>query len=255
MIRAQSYWLQGMVKRLAGSAIDLLFPAHCLACHTELNSPRDRIGYCRECCDEMARGNWPVCRRCASRVPKTPGAASECGQCRNQKYWFDGVFALGDYDGLLREQALAMKTDRSERIANAIGKLVATRYGKQLRDLRLDGIVPIPMHPWRRLVRGSNSPVALASSMGRELAIPTFTRLLYRQRNSRPQIGLSQPARFRNVRGEMQFRKSYQFQQPHLLLVDDVLTTGATCSEAARILKRAGAARVTVAVAARTAGY
>ena len=145
-----------------------------------------------------------------------------------------------------------MKTDRSERIANAVGKQMAARFGAGLRDLQLDGIVPIPMHAWRRLARGTNPPAALATSLGRALGLPVFSRLLYRKRNTQPQLGLSQPARLRNVRGSMQIRNRYRFEAPRLLLVDDILTTGATCSEAARMLKRAGAARVTVIVAART---
>ena len=180
---------------------------------------------------------------------------SECAHCREQKLWFDRAIALGDYDGLLRDQALAMKTDRSERLARALGQLIAARLSDEIDETPPDAIVPAPMHAWRRLARGTNPPAALAATLGRELGLPVFSGLLYRRRNTQPQLGLSQPARFRNVRGEMQVRKSYLFDAPHVLLVDDILTTGATCSEAARMLKRAGAARVTVLVAARTASF
>jgi predicted amidophosphoribosyltransferase len=76
--------------------------------------------------------------------------------------------------------------------------------------------------------------------------------MLQVRRNIPPQIGLSRPGRFRNVAGEMALRPGYSLQAAHVLVVDDILTTGATASEAARVLKRAGAARVSVFVLART---
>ncbi len=251
MTAARSDWL----RRCTAGAVDLLFPPSCLACHVELDDVPDRIGYCLGCRDEMGRSEEPVCLRCAARVPDIPGTTSDCAHCRNEKLWFDRALALGEYGGLLRDQILAMKVDRSERLAGAMGLFVATQLGDDLRALQADAIVPVPMHTWRRLARGTNPPGALAVTLGRELDLPTFSQVLARRRNAQPQVGLSRPARFRNVRGEMQVRKSYSFDAAHLLLVDDTLTTGATCSEAARMLKRAGAAKVTVVVAARTLSF
>lgn len=249
LVRPQ--WLTRVVE----GTVDLLYPSACLACNVEIADIPDRIGYCLDCRAEMQRGDWPVCSRCASRVPKLPGAVAECGSCRGKKLWFDHALALGDYDSLLREQCLAMKTDRSERIAHSLGQLISKRLANEIASAAPDVIVPVPMHFWRRIARGTNSPAALASAFARELRIPAYPRLLYRQRNTQPQIGLSNPARFRNVRGELQVSTSYNFEAPHVLLVDDILTTGATCSEAARVLKRAGAAKVTVLVAARTLSF
>ncbi len=251
MAQVRSRWL----RRMTEGAIDLLFPANCLACHAELGETADRIVFCLDCRDEMGRGDWPVCQRCAARVPKIPGEVSECAHCREEKLWFDRALALGEYEGLLRFQVLAMKTDRSERLAGALGQLIAVRLDDELRALQPDAIVPVPMHAWRRLARGTNPPAALAMTLGRTLGLPTFSNMLFQHRSTQPQVGLSRPARFRNVRGEIRVRKSYSMEAPHVLLVDDTLTTGATCSEAARVLKRAGAAKVTVVVAARTLSY
>ena len=145
-----------------------------------------------------------------------------------------------------------MKNDRSERIANALAMALHDHFASDLKELKLDGIVPVPMHPWRRLSRGTNPPAALADTIGRNLGLPVYSRLLCRKRNTQPQIGLSQAARIRNVRGEMQVRASYDLHGSNLLLIDDTLTTGATCNEAARMLKKAKASQVTVLVAART---
>lgn len=241
--------------KAANLATDLLFPAQCLACRSELSVDTELSDFCADCRQEMQSGDWPVCRRCASRVPKFPGTVDECGHCRDQKFWFDRTLAFGDYDELLRDQCLAMKTDRSERLAQSMGRLVAQTLADELRRDRPDAIVPIPMHTWRRLARGTNSPSALAAALARELKIPAYPQLLRRPRDTQPQIGLSNPARFRNIRGQIEVTASYDLAAPHVLLVDDILTTGATCSEAARVLKRAGAAKVTVLVVARTASF
>jgi len=242
------HWLRCVTE----GAVDLLFPAACLACNAELDQLPSRIGFCDDCREEMSRSEGPVCRRCAARVPAIPGDVSECARCRENKLWFDQALALGNYEGLLREQVLRMKTDRSERLAKALGRLMAARLGDVLAELQLDAVVPVPMHAWRRLARGTNPPAALAAALGRELGLPTFPKLLYRWRNTQPQVGLSQPARFQNIRNEMRVRASYDLAAPRVLLVDDILTTGATCSEATRMLKRAGTAHVPVLVAALT---
>lgn len=243
------------LKHLRSSVVDLLYPPNCLACGEELDSSDDRIEFCLDCRQEMLRGDWPVCVHCASRVPKFPGTVQNCGHCRGRKLWFDRTLALGDYDGLLREQCLTVKIDRSERVAQSLGRLMAEQFRDDLLRLHPDAIVPIPMHVRRRLARGTNPPAALSAVVGRSLRIPAHLRLLERHRNTPPQIGLSNPARFRNVRGELQVRADYQINSPHILLVDDILTTGATCSEAARVLKHAGAAEVTVLVVARTPSF
>jgi len=248
MAQARSHWLQ----RLAAGAIDLLLPAHCLACNADLEDTAGGISYCSDCRTNMTQQLGLVCQRCASRVPNIPGATADCSRCREQNFWFDRTLALGEHTGLLREQLLIMKTDRSERLANSLAPLMLTQLEQRLRAFKLDAIVPIPMHAWRRLARGTNPPTALAAALSRQLKRPMFPRLLRKLRPTRPQVGLSQPARFLNVRGQISVRAGYQLKAPHVLLVDDILTTGATCSEAARVLKRAGAAQVTVLVAART---
>jgi predicted amidophosphoribosyltransferase len=107
------------------------------------------------------------------------------------------------------------------------------------------------MHPWRRIKRGTNPPATMAKFIGHELGLPALPKAL-RRRNSGPQKGLSRSARFRNMKNEMRTRAGYHLGAFRVLLIDDILTTGATCSEAARALKKAGAAEVTVLVVGRT---
>src|SRR4029079_16417363 len=103
-----------------------------------------------------------------------------------------------------------------------------------------------------RWLHGTNSAAVLAEVLADKLRVPLATSMLKRLRHTAPQFSLPPSERRANVRGVFALRTGYHLEQANVLLVDDILTTGSTCSEAARALKRAGAARVVVAVAART---
>ncbi|MCA9231955.1 MAG: ComF family protein [Planctomycetales bacterium] len=185
-------------------------------------------------------------------MPEIPGPVDECGHCREDRLQFERAIALGSYEGLLGELIVRMKYDRNERLASTLATLILSELGEVIRELQVDGIVPVPMVPWRRLARGTNSPAALAALVGRELGVPVFPRVLQYRRKPSQQKGLSRSGRFRNMRNLIFAKAGYPLEASHVLLVDDILTTGATCSEAARALKQAGAAQASVLVAGRT---
>jgi len=193
----------------------------------------------------------PVCDRCAAKIPEIPGSAATCHRCRKDKVRFDYTFAMGRYEGLLSELLLRMKSDRSEQLAHSFGKMLTIRFRDRLRQNLPDAIVPIPSSPWRRLYNGTNSSNALATVLSGLLNVPVV-RLLWKNPNTRRQLGLSRVGRIRNMRGGLRLKAGYHLENPHMLIVDDVMTTGATCSEATKVLKRAGASRVSVMVVART---
>lgn len=144
-----------------------------------------------------------------------------------------------------------MKRAAGEPLSVAMGDLLATRRRGVLAAVEADLVVPIPMYWGRRLLRGTNSPEILARRLSRRLGIPWEPRLLVRRRNTLLQPDLSPRERFRNIQGAFRVDKGYDLGGVRVLVVDDVLTTGATCSEAAKSLKQAGAAYVAVAVLAR----
>ncbi len=147
-----------------------------------------------------------------------------------------------------------MKTPKHDALSNAMGRLLAEQRREQLAEVRAEVVVPIPMFWGRRLRRGKNCPELLAGCLARSLQIPARPTVLVRHRNTRPQSELSPSQRFKNIRGAFRVRRPEAVRGVRVLLVDDVLTTGATCSEAARMLKEAGAVMVAVAVVARAQG-
>jgi ComF family protein len=207
---------------------------------------------CASCHAKLRIIDWPVCRRCAAPVPETNGVQLDCSHCRGVKLRFSGAIALGSYEGLLRQLIMRMKTDRSELVARNLVDLAWIELSWRLQALKVDVVASVPMDPWRRWRRGANPPRTMAERLAEKLGAPAASGMLRLLRPLPAQVGLSRPARFRNVAGEMSVRSTYHLEAAHVLLVDDILTTGATCSEAARALRRAGADEVSVFVLART---
>jgi len=184
-------------------------------------------------------------------VPHTP-VGRGCYRCAGRKLWFDGTIALGLYSGTLRDSVLRMKSAEGDSLSLAMARLLWHRRREQLTKLNVDVVAPIPLHWRRRLAHQTNSAALLAEVVANKLSVPLAERLLRRSRSTLRQFDLSPPERWKNVRRAFSVRAGYHLRSAHVLLVDDVLTTGATCSEAARVLKRAGAKEVTVFVVART---
>jgi predicted amidophosphoribosyltransferase len=146
-----------------------------------------------------------------------------------------------------------MKHFRGHRLAVAVGRVMANRLGERLAELQLDFVVPIPA-PWRRrLVQGANSPGILACQVARRLHLPIFPNMLKWRRKAQRQHMLLPAQRFQNVHQALAMSRGYDISGARALVVDDILTTGATANEAARVLRRAGATGVVVCVAARVA--
>jgi ComF family protein len=158
---------------------------------------------------------------------------------------------LGPYDGILRDAVLRLKNRTGEGLAELLGELWAARDAEQFRALAANAIVPVPLHWWRRWRRGYNQSAALARGLAAHLKIPCFPTGLRRLRNTPDQTIQSPSGRRDNVRGAFQVRRGLQIQGQTILLIDDVMTTGATAHEAARALRAAGAARVVAAALAR----
>jgi ComF family protein len=242
------------VSALATAGCDLLFPPRCAHCERELPDGAEWL-LCSQCLVRLAPATWRGCRRCGSEMPLevdlAPGA---CPRCRDAALKFDATVALGSYQAGLRDVVLRMKRPAHETLSVAMGRLLVERRRGELLEHGAHMVVPVPMFWGRRLRRGINSPDIVACCLAVSLGIPVRRNVLVRCRNTLPQAHLSPRRRFENVRGAFRVRRPEAIRDGHVLLVDDILTTGATCSEAAKMLKQAGAASVVVAVIARAQG-
>lgn len=176
----------------------------------------------------------------------------DCRVCRNLKLRFDRAIAVGLYEGLLRELVLRMKADSRGGLAHMFVELLWAEHGGELASSSVDVVVAAPERARMLNHNANRAPAALAEVLARKLRAPLAVRLLGVGRGVSKQVGLSRAGRFENMRGQMFVRRGYHLDGAHVLLVDDILTSGATGNEAARALKKAGASRVTLVVAART---
>lgn len=240
--------------RLSTAGVRLVFPPRCAACDGELPGYADDFPLCTPCRQTLGPEVWYGCPRCGSAMPDDEYVPIPCGLCRGTRLHFDAVYTLGSYADQLRDVVLRMKRRSGDSLSAAMGRLFAQRRGQLLTQYEADLAVPVPMHWSRRLWRGTNSPEVLAAGLGEFLGIPARRHAVARRRNTLPQVDLSPHQRFQNVRGAFAVRRATGLKGRRVLLLDDVLTTGATCSEVAKALKQAGASTVAVAVLARAQG-
>ncbi len=234
---------------------NLLFPPSCSFCGENLPPmPCGQPALCTACHQRFVADAKPCCTRCASPVPQRWGDQPRCSRCRDRRYYFDYAVALGLYQSELRQAVLWMKRHPYEPLTRALGTLLADHIAERVGEWNIDLVVPVPMHWWRRLRRGTNTARLLGESVSRRLALPLSVRVLRCRRKSLKQGTLRPLERFRNVRGAFRISSGYDITDKRVLLIDDILTTGATASEAARVLRQAGAQTVAVAVVARGTG-
>lgn len=171
-----------------------------------------------------------------------------CALCRLGLQGFDAVYSYGSYEGSLRELVHLFKYNGVRPLAVTFGKFLAQALP---RDTSFDVIVPMPLHWFKQWQRGFNQADVLAREIGKKWNVPV-RNLIRRKKATRPQAGLTNAKRRANVQGAFKIMRGKPLAGMQVLLVDDVVTTGATASACARVLKRAGAAHVALLALART---
>jgi ComF family protein len=236
-----------LAKHLAQGLMHLLFPGICPLCNAGV--PAGERLPCAACRAALTHDPHGSCPRCASTIGPFALLDGGCSSCRDTPLAFERVLRLGPYDGLLREVVLRMKHASGESLAELLGALWFEHGSARLKEVGADVVVPVPLHWWRSWRRGYNQSAALAEGLARGLGIP-WQRRLARIRATESQTAQTPAGRWQNMRGA--FRARGRRLAGTVLLVDDVLTTGSTCDEAAKVLRRAGAQRVVVAVLAKS---
>ena len=231
----------------SGQLIDFLLPGRCLLCNG-----RSSAGLC-SACDRDLPAIKDACDRCAIRLSGALNEAREgrlCGACITAPPPYDHAIAALDYifptTVLIRRFKFSRSFAAGSVLANRLFGAIAARHDFDL--VPVDAIIPVPLHPARLFFRVFNQAEVLARDLGRALGIRVSPRVLRRNRRTPSQTGLSAMGRRRNLAGAISAKP---IKARRVVLVDDVMTTGATVGECARALKRSGVEWVSVWVAAR----
>lgn len=249
----QSDERQGLARRVVSGAArfaadtrDLLFPPHCPGCGGRLD-PRADGALCPSCRRDLPTLAQPLCAGCG--VAAATPAAPFCPGCHG-RFAMDALVFAAPYAGTAKELVHRFKYQADFAAGRFLARLLATCVAAALPG-GADLVVPVPLHRRRLAGRGFNQAALLAREIARSLELPVAVAALGRAGNTRTLAGMHPDERSRELDGAFRARRPERIAGRRVLLVDDVLTTGATAEGCCRVLKGAGARWAGVAVAAR----
>ena len=234
-----------MLSTVRDNLFSTLFPEKCQSCNSALSMPAFGNA-CADCWAEthVFDGTEPLCFKCG--LPETPEKRT-CRQCSGHEY--DRAASLGIYSRALRAAVVGLKTQ--PHLSSNLRRLLAESFGRNgFADTTL--IVPVPLSKQRKLERGFNQAEVIAESLVKAVGIPADSHSLIRTKDSPiHRAGMDEKARDISVKNSFKVVRPRLIEGHTVLLIDDVLTTGATASYCAKALKRSGAEKVNVLTVAR----
>jgi ComF family protein len=235
--------IRGRCRGLVRAAVDVVYPPGCLACHGAVGAAH---GLCPRCWAAMPWIERPCCERLGLPFAVDLGAGLVSPAAMAEPPVFTRARAVARYDGPARDLVHRLKFGDRLELSLAMGAWMA-RAGAELVG-GADGLVPVPLHPLRLWRRRFNQAGLLAQAVSRRAGVAVRPDWLVRTKATRPQVGLSRNERALNLQGSFRVPEEARpaLAGRRLVLVDDVMTTGATANAASRVLIRAGAASVDV---------
>jgi competence protein ComFC len=226
----------------------LLYPPACAICSASVAAGEY---LCAECDAKITHIVPPFCAKCSEPFAGAISSAFTCANCAHRALHFDAAVAAYRSRGIVRRVILDFKYGRQIHLRHPVARwLLAALDDDRLRGRHFNIIIPVPLHPARERQRGFNQAGLLAELLSAHVSIqarPALERIRY----TTTQTAFDRAERMENLHGAFRLRKNADVRDLHVLLIDDVLTTGSTLSECARVLKEAGARSVHAATAAR----
>ena len=238
-----------LLRRMLEAAVAVVYPQGCLACRAEAT-----LGHplCPDCATLLRQAAQRQCPKCGATPGPHAAIGKTCPKCHGRKYSFRRAVACGPYDGPLGAIIRDYKYRHQTHLAETLSDWMIQALKRQ--DVTADIVVSVPMHPLKVFQRGFDHAGLLATKVSRRVGSPRLKRVLRRKTIGPDMVGLGYDARRRVAGQAFAVHPDTRLQGRSVLLVDDVLTTGATASECARLLRVAGARTVSVVVVARQAG-
>lgn len=234
--------------KVFGALTSLLYPPVCTICAAS-TEPGEYL--CGECEAKTTPIVAPFCSVCSEPFFGAITEAFTCANCAHRKIYFEAAVAVYRSRGIVRRVIHDFKYGHQMHLRHIVARWLGEALGDvRLRGRHFDVIVPVPLHPTRERERGFNQAALLAEMLSKKTATE-LSPALERTRYTTTQTAFDRAERMENLHNAFRLRKKAHVRDLRVLLIDDVLTTGSTLSECARILKRAGAVSVHAATAAR----
>jgi ComF family protein len=247
-----------LLLRSAGDAFcSAVFPAPCRICGATLDFA-GRLPVCLECLSSFTELAAPLCSLCGRPILSlhvSESATILCRLCRSETYDFDIARSYAFYDPPMVRAILLLKHGGVPPLGAWFARKVAEVVARDAAAFDADLIVPVPLHRARRRERGYNQAELIALPLARQLGVPARNNILLRSRPRPGVLRLTRSQRWSAAKGAFATRPGAQVDKLRVLLVDDVMTTGATLDACSRVLRRAGAARVMALTVARTPAH
>ncbi len=240
-------------RQIANGILNLFYPAICFICSDPVSRTQE-LGICRPCWGKVLQKKISASCCPACGMPFQSCAIEPhqlCGACCVALPPFSGAVSFGYYTGEFSKLLQALKFKGRKKLAGPISTLMSQALLEIWCPSDFDCLTPIPLHRQRRRERGFNQAELLAGGVAAFTGLTLMSGHLHRRINTHPQVGLSDAQRRQNMRGAFYCQKDAPFAGQRILLVDDVMTTGATAGSASMALLDAGAQRVTILTAAR----
>ncbi len=237
-----------VLRQLADGLLGLFYPPHCAKCHADTNAGAH---LCAACAREARKIEPPFCHQCSQPFEGAIEGEFTCSNCSDRTFHFDCAVTRYLSRGVVREFIHRFKYDRHFYLRHPLADWMAEALDDdRIHAQPFDAFVPVPLHAARFRERDFNQAEVLAQLLAKRTGRPVL-KALKRIRYTTTQTRLDREQRMENLRNAFRVRHAATVQSRHLILVDDVFTTGSTVEECARVLRQAGAASVRVVTVAR----
>ncbi len=233
--------------KISETFLNLFFPPRCGFC-SEIISwiPKPRYMLCEECLSKISLINMEACKYCGKQL-KTD-TRKVCPQCTGEKN-YSNVFSSCEYSGLIRDKLLEYKFKGNKQLYKVFASFIIDKL-KMTNQVGFDIIISVPLHLSKLEERGYNQSELIAKEIAQYFLIPLSINNLVKSKPTESQSKLDKKGRSINVKGAFCVRDNYEIRDKKVLLVDDIITTGATVNECSKVLVQAGAGEVYVVTVA-----
>ena len=236
--------------KIGKGALNLIYPLECQICKVELG-PFNEACLCHECKKKIRLNLPPFCLKCGKSLVASSNNGAYCQDCKFTSYFFKQAWAVGHYDGILKECIHLFKFNRRICLLPIFTELLLN-FTKLYININAFGIiVPAPLHKTKRRERTFNQAELIAKDLSSKTAIPLQANNLIKVKHTLPQTTLSKKQRVLNIKGAFKVTDASVFKNKNILLIDDVFTTGSTLNACANALLDSGAKGVSCLVIAR----